>query len=331
VIINKNKIQIVRFLFTEIDSHSNILSMKDFENILFVVSGNDLAEAAFSKAASISQSENSKVTFLVLHPNFSGALKDIQSTYESSLEDAIRQKLRKHNLPQDAPVLFETAAPHFVTIIQHVLRGDYDLVIKSAEKLEKKDLAGFKSIDMSLLRKCPCPVWLCRDSEYKDKPKILTAIDPFSETPEGHDLSVKLLEIGQDLAQSLGGSNAIVSCWDFEYEDFLRNAPFAKMDGSKVDALIVEAEHSHKQALDKIILEADVGSYSIICERGKTSDVIPALVERENIDMVVMGTVARTGVPGFIIGNTAENILQSLSCSMFAVKPSGFVSPIKAY
>jgi len=54
-------------------------------------------------------------------------------------------------------------------------------------------------------------------------------------------------------------------------------------------------------------------------------------VENKNIDILVMGTVARTGIPGFVIGNTAENIVQKLSCSLMALKPRGFVSPVKAY
>lgn len=44
-----------------------------------------------------------------------------------------------------------------------------------------------------------------------------------------------------------------------------------------------------------------------------------------------MGTVARTGIPGFIIGNTAENTLREIRCSLLALKPNGFVSPVKAY
>jgi nucleotide-binding universal stress UspA family protein len=54
-------------------------------------------------------------------------------------------------------------------------------------------------------------------------------------------------------------------------------------------------------------------------------------VEDREIDILVMGTVARTGLPGFVLGNTAENIVQKLSCSLLALKPQGFVSPVKAY
>jgi len=41
-----------------------------------------------------------------------------------------------------------------------------------------------------------------------------------------------------------------------------------------------------------------------------------------------MGTVVRTGIEGFFIGNTAERILGQLRCSVLAVKPDGFVSPV---
>ncbi len=50
---------------------------------------------------------------------------------------------------------------------------------------------------------------------------------------------------------------------------------------------------------------------------------------RERIDLLVMGTVCRTGVPGFLIGNTAESVLQQVDCSVLAVKPEGFVTPVK--
>jgi nucleotide-binding universal stress UspA family protein len=51
----------------------------------------------------------------------------------------------------------------------------------------------------------------------------------------------------------------------------------------------------------------------------------------KDIDILVMGTVARTGIAGFIIGNTAENILQTVTCSLLARKPNGFISPVQAY
>ncbi len=52
------------------------------------------------------------------------------------------------------------------------------------------------------------------------------------------------------------------------------------------------------------------------------------MTAKEEIDLVVMGTICRTGVPGFFVGNTAESILQQVECSVLTVKPDGFVTPV---
>jgi hypothetical protein len=41
-----------------------------------------------------------------------------------------------------------------------------------------------------------------------------------------------------------------------------------------------------------------------------------------------MGTVARTGIPGSVIGNTAENIPGQIECFVIAIKPTGFSTPV---
>jgi nucleotide-binding universal stress UspA family protein len=62
--------------------------------------------------------------------------------------------------------------------------------------------------------------------------------------------------------------------------------------------------------------------------QGDPEDVIPDFVVAEGIDLIVMGTVARTGIAGLLIGNTAERLLRRLPCSVLAVKPDGFRSPV---
>ena len=41
-----------------------------------------------------------------------------------------------------------------------------------------------------------------------------------------------------------------------------------------------------------------------------------------------MGSVARAGIPGMLIGSTAESVLGDVDCSVLTVKPDGFISPI---
>jgi nucleotide-binding universal stress UspA family protein len=56
--------------------------------------------------------------------------------------------------------------------------------------------------------------------------------------------------------------------------------------------------------------------------------LIAQLAKQLPADLVVTGTVGRTGIPGFFIGNTAESLMQVLNLPVLAVKPAKFVSPV---
>ena len=45
--------------------------------------------------------------------------------------------------------------------------------------------------------------------------------------------------------------------------------------------------------------------------------------------MVVMGTLSRSGPAGVLIGNTAEKVLARIDCSVLAVKPEAFITPVR--
>ncbi|MEW8584193.1 MAG: universal stress protein, partial [Candidatus Thiodiazotropha sp.] len=63
--------------------------------------------------------------------------------------------------------------------------------------------------------------------------------------------------------------------------------------------------------------------------KGEPSTVIHQISDRLNADLIVMGTVGRSGIPGLFIGNTAEEVLQNTRASILAVKPPSFVSPVQ--
>ena len=74
------------------------------------------------------------------------------------------------------------------------------------------------------------------------------------------------------------------------------------------------------------MLEADGTGLHVV--KGHPERVVSELARELSVDLVVMGTVARTGIDGFFMGNTAESILAQIDCSVLTVKPPGFVSPV---
>jgi len=62
--------------------------------------------------------------------------------------------------------------------------------------------------------------------------------------------------------------------------------------------------------------------------KGDAKHIVPTTARELDVDLIVMGTVARTGITGFFMGNTAESILTQLDCSVLTVEPPGFISPV---
>ena len=305
--------------------------MNRFKNILFVLHNDEIPQHALNHACSLADANGANLTILALHPAFPKELEQMTDEFTDGMRSKIEQAVEASGTSVKHEVNFESKTPYVVTIVNHVQRGKYDIVFKEAEPLGKGIKRGFRSLDMDLLRKCPCPVWVNRPSQ-NGTPKILIAVDPLNDDPAGYDLGIALLQIGTSLAARLNTTAKVVSCWEFEYEGYLRHAPFARMDPARVDNMVAEAEKHHKDALDELIAKAKLETEPppIACLHGKPDDQIPSYIEENGMDLLVMGTVGRTGVPGFFVGNTAENVLLSLNCAMVAIKPNGFVSPIKA-
>ncbi|MFZ0258185.1 MAG: universal stress protein [Gammaproteobacteria bacterium] len=63
--------------------------------------------------------------------------------------------------------------------------------------------------------------------------------------------------------------------------------------------------------------------------KGWPAKEITHYADEQAIELLVMGTMGRMGVPGFFIGNTAEDVLDAVRCVVLIVKQSGSSTPAK--
>lgn len=313
--------------------------MNDFDNILFVSRGTDDETHALTQALQIAHVAGARLSIFVVAPKVAGIPEEYINKYEAALAEQVRATLAA-SLGElgftesdfgTIPVTVESGATPAIRTVRHVLRGEYDLLVKAAEP--DVDIKGFRSFDMDLLRKCPSPVWLARPHiASRDGARVAVAIDPESEERAGHDLALRLLGLSRALADRGNGTLEVVSCWNLEHESYLRHNPWMRMPEQVVDEALTNVEKNHRQALDKLLAESGIaGTLNIRHLRGRPEAIIPEFVAAHQVGLLVMGTVARTGIPGLTLGNTAENVFRALDCSLLALKPPGFVSPVKAY
>ena len=101
--------------------------------------------------------------------------------------------------------------------------------------------------------------------------------------------------------------------------------------GDEADKLVREVRNSNKRWVNELVGKFDLEDliHKVHILEGEAEELIPRMVSKKKVELVVMGTVCRTGLPGFFIGNTAEKILHKLDCSVLAIKPDGFQTPVK--
>jgi nucleotide-binding universal stress UspA family protein len=313
--------------------------MRHFHNLLYVSYGVADETEGLKQALSLARNNDVPLNVLVVCPKFPGDYPDYRQKYEETLRGQVDASIRatKEAIKLQADAvdvsidLISDQSPA-IKIIQYVLRNNCDLVIKEAEPGDG-GAHGFKAFDMDLLRKCPCAVWLCRPIKHsRQHIQVAVAIDPESSEKAAEALSIRMLGLSRSLADSCNRELHIISCWDYEFESYLRGNAWVQISDAEIAETVAKRQTKHRAALEGLIEASGIGgSYQINHLRGTADECIPAVVNSKKIDILVMGTVARTGIPGFIIGNTAENIVQMLSCSLLALKPQGFVSPVKGY
>ena len=202
---------------------------------------------------------------------------------------------------------------HWHGMIDAAVDCQADLIIKAANVEE-----GFGAIvhtpqDWNLLRHSPIPVMLVKPSAWVAEPVVLAAIDPLNEAQE--ELNKRVLAEADHLTKILGGELHVVTAYPFA-EPWMGPVTVA-LDFEKVKR---EVEDAIKLKVDDLTRGTDIEVRYVVIEEGKPSMVIKQLIETTNAEMLVLGTVARSGVKGFVLGNTAETIIHYTNCDAVVLK-----------
>jgi nucleotide-binding universal stress UspA family protein len=217
-----------------------------------------------------------------------------------------------------------------IEIIREVLRNGHDLVMIAAEDYRGLRNLLFGSTTMSLMRKCPCPVWVMKPDRPKQLRYILAAVDPDPQHEELNALNIKIMDLATSLAHRERCELLVIHTWTFPMESRLRGM-HRNVPPEKIEQWIEGARKSHKRSLVKLLQQYDLEKlkHQVYLLNGIAENLIPKLAEAREVDLIVMGTVCRSGVAGLLIGNTAEKVLRQVYCSVLTVKPDGFITPVK--
>ena len=311
--------------------------MQRFKNILLVYEGAEQGKSTINRAVNLATINRARLTVI-------DVIEEIPRDYqmlitalppEEILALAVKEQnerlehyitpIREAGVRVSAKVL---VGKEFLEIIREVLLNNHDLVIKTARgKGGVRDIL-FGSTAMHLMRKCPCPVWMMKPGQSQPYDRILAAVDVTASDTKENKLNTKIMDMATSLAHLEQSELHIVYAWNFPPKSYM-NGEFGKSLG-EIEKLESETHKLHKRYLDDFLKKyaLDKIKYQVHLLKGKASDLISELAEKKQIDLIVMGTLCRTGIPGFFIGNTAEKVLHRVDCSVLTVKPEDFITPV---
>lgn len=320
--------------------------MRRFRNILLVLGEVHLKDTSSLKAIELARSNQAMLTVVDVMPSspFGRSLQHFSEKVERAHEKLLAERkleleeLLQGNLKDIEHKVVVLCGKPFIEIIRYVLAENCDLVIKSAERENRFHSILFGSTDLQLLRKCPCPVWMVKPDDKPASKKILAAVDleSFSDEPQQNQLNQQIVEIATSLACRESAELLVVNAYvifdggklakklsrHFEEDSTLWVAEQRK----NITLYQADFQELFEEFLEEKNRTSLKFSYHFV--EGQAEDVIVDLAAKEEVDLVVMGTVGRSDLAGIFVGNTSELVLNQINCSVLAVKPPGFVSPV---
>lgn len=308
--------------------------MQRFRNILMVYNDNETHRPALAHVIDLARRTGARLTMaditedLHIEPQaaYTALPDDILQLRREDIEINL-QGLGVDTAKVDIKIL--TGNPP-VAIIREVLRNGHDLVVKTARGPDT-GLGGrlFGSTAIKLMRKCPVPVWAFIPAPEIRFPRVLAAIGPVSPEDADDRLNKEIISLAAAFTRAAEGRLDILHCWQLAGESLLASGR-TRIPEPALNKLRTEAKRQAGHHLKERGKAPDLAGiqHQAHLKHGRVDMILPAFIESAGIDLVVMGSLARSGIAGLISGSTAEQIFHTAKCAVLAVKPPDFVSPV---
>ena len=184
--------------------------MKRFKSILLLTDDKQESRFALKRAVDLTQRNQARLTAVGVLQDLPRDLRRLAAAVpfedlrDIALQDP-RERLESFLAPfqeQAPPLTLEVyCGKPFIEIIRAVQRGQYDLVMMTAEGSSGLPEMLFGSTSLHLMRKCPCPVWVLKPSTEARFVRILAAVDPDPLDVVRDGVNTKILDLATSLPE----------------------------------------------------------------------------------------------------------------------------------
>jgi len=290
------------------------------KNILVIADPLDCEQRAYEKALSLGKLTSARIHVVTLcheslamleHSDFSVNIADVKQDLLTIREQWWQRYLDKN--PPHIEVTYEAAWDKYLHhwVIEHCKERHYDIIVKTGHRSEQ---LFYTPSDWQLFRKAPAPIYSVNPNVYKHKKVVLVALDLIHKQEQKHRLNKQLLEQGFQLA--VQSDAELHCCYSIQIPTLMKDMDLIDVP-SHTKNMEKQARELCKQWLD----DYDIDEQSFHVREGKPWQVINTLANKLNAQCIVIGSMGRKGVPGKLIGNTAEKIIHHARTDLLVIRP----------
>lgn len=309
--------------------------MATFNKILAVVEPDTQEQKSLQRALLIARKTGASITAFLSIYDFSYEMTTMLSVDEREnmrqavvdertdwLAEIVQTFTQDHTISLDIKVVWHNRP--FESILYEVIDNNYDLIVKGTKQHDTLRSVIFTPTDWHLLRKSPVPVLLVKDHDWPLNGNILAALDVGTEDQEHQNLNLKLTQTALTLSGLLDGHANLVNSYPETPINIAIEIP-------EFDPLAYNenVKKHHQKSMREHAEKFHITDEFIFVEEGLPEDIIPKIAAQIDAELVIIGTVGRTGISAALIGNTAEHVIDKLDCDVLALKPDGYECPIR--
>jgi len=291
----------------------------------------DTWSPALAKATQIARATGAQIelfhcvdTALTLEQlaRYEDGIDEFERNQRRSWEEGLERlacKVRSHgvHVSFSAPVDY----PVHEGIVRQTRRFHADLIVTDAHPGTNFAAGLLQEVNWELVRLSPAPLLIVRQPMLYSHPVILAALDPSQTHSKPTALNDSILSLATVLSTTLAGDLHAVHAFPASGGSVGAAAGVTASVSAELQA--IEAGRAHAR-LDSLLMSTRLPDERRHVVPGSPAEAIVRTATELRASLVVLGSVARSGVGRLFIGNTAEKVLNRLPCDLLLLKPDSF-------
>jgi len=187
--------------------------------------------------------------------------------------------------------------------IRAIEKSGCDLVIKSSFHHSKAQRFFSRTSDFSLMHRCACPILFTHQAQEWKSDRIIACLDLESSDVYHARLNNVIMRDARAFAEIVG-MDLYIAC-----------AYTGAIDSEHLPIKTNGHEITNEQLGEFYNIESE----RVLLREGATVETLGAICNEFEPSIVIMGTLARSGIKGKLIGNTAEKLIDLVDADLLTV------------